>query len=126
MASDELPAIAPQPGTLVTTLSSVEGNMAEIRKHQSFRAFLRALHFNFGPLASFYWGPRYVISVNNMETLQQLHSFEDNLRACIEALTFLTTYFSGNPSLCDITYSGWRKVLLDSATLEIDDTKSNQ
>uniref|UniRef100_A0A914WGH3 Cytochrome P450 n=1 Tax=Plectus sambesii TaxID=2011161 RepID=A0A914WGH3_9BILA len=79
--SDELPNISPQPGTSVTTLSSTEGNLDVIQKHQSFRAFHLNLHLTFGPLASFYWGPRYVISVGSIEILKQLQSYEDSLLA---------------------------------------------
>ena len=56
------------------------GNLADIQKMGSFHDFLIELHSEFGPIASFYYGQKYCISLGSAETLRQVENCFDRPR----------------------------------------------
>ena len=56
------------------------GNLADIQKMGSFHDFLVELHAEHGPVASFYYGQKYCVSLGSAETLRQVESCFDRPR----------------------------------------------
>ena len=57
-----------------------DGNLGDIAKAGSLHEFLLDLHKQFGPIASFWWGPTYVVSIANAEMFKQHHNVFDRPR----------------------------------------------
>ncbi|XP_053373354.1 cytochrome P450 20A1-like [Mercenaria mercenaria] len=58
-------------------VSKEDGNLGDIAKAGSLHEFLLDLHKQFGPIASFWWGPRYVVSIANADLFKQHHNVFD-------------------------------------------------
>lgn len=54
------------------------GHLNELRETGSFTRFLDGLYTDFGPLASFYWGPRYVVTIGKWEVLEHLTTYQEH------------------------------------------------
>ncbi|KAL4222448.1 hypothetical protein ACF0H5_018487 [Mactra antiquata] len=58
-------------------VSKEDGNLGDIGKHGSLHAFLLDLHRQYGPIASFWWGPKYVVSIASDTLFKEHHSVFD-------------------------------------------------
>ena len=65
-----------EPNLLITVLTR-DGNLGDISKAGSLHEFLMGLHKDFGPIASFWWGKRYTVSIASAELFQEVaHIFD--------------------------------------------------
>ena len=65
-----------EPNLLITVLTR-DGNLGDISKAGSLHEFLMVLHKDFGPIASFWWGKRYTVSIASAELFQEVaHIFD--------------------------------------------------
>uniref|UniRef100_A0A914DU64 Uncharacterized protein n=1 Tax=Acrobeloides nanus TaxID=290746 RepID=A0A914DU64_9BILA len=64
-----------KPGQMTYERSRKDGNMGKIRELLDYRKFLDWLNQEFGPIASFYWGARYVIVVSELNLVKELRSY---------------------------------------------------
>ena len=56
---------------------SRDGNLGDISKAGSFHVFLVDLHKEFGPIASFWWGRKYTVSIASAELFEEItHVFD--------------------------------------------------
>jgi len=81
-----------QPGKRVAL--SERGNIEFILKEGSFERFLDTLHLTFGPLACFWWGQRYVISIRDYQLSSGLRKYRQIIRRVPAAA--LTQVFLGH------------------------------
>ena len=51
---------------------SRDGNLGDISKAGSFHEFLVDLHKEFGPIASFWWGRKYTVSIASAELFEEI------------------------------------------------------
>ncbi|XP_060554899.1 cytochrome P450 20A1-like [Ruditapes philippinarum] len=58
-------------------VSKEDGNLGDIAKAGSLHEFLMDLHKQFGSIASFWWGPTYVVSIANADLFKQHHNVFD-------------------------------------------------
>ncbi|KAL4227902.1 hypothetical protein ACF0H5_013343 [Mactra antiquata] len=58
-------------------VSKKDGNLGDIAKHGSLHEFLLYLHKRYGPIASFWWGPQYVVSIANDALFKEHHGVFD-------------------------------------------------
>uniref|UniRef100_A0A1I7WR06 Inorganic diphosphatase n=1 Tax=Heterorhabditis bacteriophora TaxID=37862 RepID=A0A1I7WR06_HETBA len=79
--ADKLPSLSIEPGVICDDISSITGHIDEINRFPSFRHFLEYCYHCYGPLNSFYWGPRYVVSVCDSKLLADLKKNKDHLLA---------------------------------------------
>lgn len=54
-----------------------DGNLGDIAKAGSLHEFLIDLHHQYGPIASFWWGPRYVVSIASAALFKEHHNVFD-------------------------------------------------
>ncbi|CAD6197570.1 unnamed protein product [Caenorhabditis auriculariae] len=83
--AEEIPPMVVGPGEEVDY--EFRGHWDKIKKFPSLRLFLEYLELKFGPLNSFYWSNRFVVSVCNLELVQELRKHEKHLLA-ISPLAF--------------------------------------
>lgn len=51
------------------------GNLDDIRRFDDVAAFFSWLHAFYGPLAAFFYGRRYVVSIGSVEVAQELQQY---------------------------------------------------
>ena len=56
------------------------GNLTDIQKAGSFHEFLVELHAEYGPVASFYYGQKYCVSLGSAEALRHVENCFDRPR----------------------------------------------
>ncbi|CAJ0942323.1 unnamed protein product, partial [Mesorhabditis belari] len=78
-SAEELPPLSIPPPQSLSTIHKEKGHLSEISKTESIREFLEFSHQLFGPISSFYWGPRYVVIVSSKKILADLRNARENL-----------------------------------------------
>ncbi|CAD5222632.1 unnamed protein product [Bursaphelenchus xylophilus] len=71
--------LAVKKGQRINELSDSVGNLADIKEHSTVSDFLNYLNVTFGALSAFYWGPRYVVTITDKHTLEQLRAHREHL-----------------------------------------------
>ena len=56
------------------------GNLGDISKAGSLHEFLLGLHKKFGPIASFWWGPTYTVSISSADLFEEQRDIIDRPR----------------------------------------------
>ncbi|CAI4227507.1 unnamed protein product [Auanema sp. JU1783] len=79
LPAEELPPLTIEPGQTLCNISATAGHLSEIKRFPNFRQFLEYCSLCYGPLSSFYWGPRYVVSVSSPKIVEELAKYKENL-----------------------------------------------
>ncbi|CAJ0578694.1 unnamed protein product, partial [Mesorhabditis spiculigera] len=115
--ADELPPLSIPPGTPLSEVKQIDGHLEEIQRSGSLRAFLEYSHHLFGPLSSFYWGPRYVVVVSSPNGLR-------DLRAARKHIVCTNPFAIGSVILGDSAYSS--KIPYESVVLRNEAGKATE
>ncbi|KAL4227899.1 hypothetical protein ACF0H5_013340 [Mactra antiquata] len=58
-------------------VTKTDGNLGDLAEQGSLHEFLLYLHKRYGPIASFWWGPQYVVSIANDALFKEHHGVFD-------------------------------------------------
>ncbi|CAI5445314.1 unnamed protein product [Caenorhabditis angaria] len=94
--AEEIPDLILKPGT--KTDRNFEGHFKEIRKFPNLQSFLDFLFLTYGPLNSFWWSNRYVVTVSSEDLISELKKFRANLVAISPFA--IGSYLQGDPDYC--------------------------
>ena len=73
-------------------VSTRDGNLGDISKAGSLHEFLTNLHKEYGPIASFWWGKMYTISIASADLFEeQQHLFDRHRKYCTYSYNWATT-----------------------------------
>ena len=67
-----------------------DGNFGDIAKAGSLHQFLLGLHKQFGPIASFWWGKIYVVSIASWDLFEEHQYLHDKPRESKPCFLFLS------------------------------------
>ncbi|CAB3403637.1 unnamed protein product [Caenorhabditis bovis] len=94
--AEEIPDLVKKPGSLPDR--DFKGHFDEVSKFTTLRTFLQFLLYTYGPLNSFWWFDRYVVTVSNEKLVSELKKNRANLIA-ISPFS-IGSYLNGDPKYC--------------------------